>query len=827
MQKYEIIEREEELKLKVAKDLFSSYDCTKIIKDIDFCVSLQENLLIPYSFLWAEAKTKNKNIKHAIAQLVLTIGKHNLYSDPRYAMPIFLGAFNAKQIVFMDSLCFDELWGLNDFNWQVTPSDHKSKEFIKITELIDRFYSQNAFIFDYEADSKELKKFIKERFSTSAKNGKTQITKHSLINVFNKWLSQVAPSIDVDWEQAKQKGLLMGDCFLADLISDKNKTITDKLNVVLEYHHYVLDRTSNYGRASVFTTIDFKDKQKAHNEFWQIYRRPPKKELWDDFISRRDLLVPSDIRERKGAFFTPAIWANKAHTYLIDALLHLNDSSLNSSPLDYYAYNDRLFVELTPPPQALQDYYIWDLCAGTGNLLKDLSKKGFKASNIYASTLDKADVDVMHSLIEQNELDLVHRHCFGFDFLNGDFKDLPQSLQEIINDDEKRKKLIILINPPYAEATNAKTPTKTGNSKAKVARDNKTYEKYSTILGGAANEIFAQFFMRIYKELPNCILASFSKLKYVNASNFIAFRKIFKAKFLGGFMVPASSFDNVKGKFPIGFLLWDTSDKQKIESVKIDVFSNANKFLQTKSFYANQKRFISKWISEYYDKNETDKKAHLILSGTDMQSSKGVYLTLQPTPNTFIKHMQAFITAKNLLNVCVFLAVRHAIEATWINDRDQFLYPKSTWQSDIEFINDCLIFAMLHNQNRVSSKQGINHFIPFSFDEIKPKERLASTFLSDFIKNRPVIFRAQALDAYNAGLELFKYYHSVCGDNQNASLYDIKEHFAGRDSSGKLNPPQKASDLAYIALYNDLKLALDALAKKIEPKIYTHGFLLS
>ncbi len=143
--------------------------------------------------------------------------------------------------------------------------------------------------------------------------------------------------------------------------------------------------------------------------------------------------------------------------------------------------------------------------------------------------------------------------------IDDDFKSdkVPKSLQEILK--EKRKKLIIYINPPYAEAGNKAKMSGTGEHKAKVARNNKTYEAYKDFLGSGANELFAQFFMRIYKELNGCIMASFSKLKYLNSSNFKKFREVFKAEFKGGFMVPADTFDNVKGQFPIGFLVWDTA----------------------------------------------------------------------------------------------------------------------------------------------------------------------------------------------------------------------------------------------------------------------------
>jgi hypothetical protein len=62
-------------------------------------------------------------------------------------------------------------------------------------------------------------------------------------------------------------------------------------------------------------------------------------------------------------------------------------------------------------------------------------------------------------MIENKTINLLENHVFQFDFLNDDFSKLPQSLQDIINDEEKRKKLIIYINPPYAEAATSKTVT--------------------------------------------------------------------------------------------------------------------------------------------------------------------------------------------------------------------------------------------------------------------------------------------------------------------------------------------------------------------------------
>ena len=50
-----------------------------------------------------------------------------------------------------------------------------------------------------------------------------------------------------------------------------------------------------------------------------------------------------------------------------------------------------------------------------------------------------------------NGANLMNSHVFQFDFLNDDFSKLPLPLQDIINN-PKKEKLVICINPPYAEA---------------------------------------------------------------------------------------------------------------------------------------------------------------------------------------------------------------------------------------------------------------------------------------------------------------------------------------------------------------------------------------
>lgn len=85
---------------------------------------------------------------------------------------------------------------------------------------------------------------------------------------------------------------------------------------------------------------------------------------------------------------------------------------------------------------------------------------------------------------------------------------------------------------------------------------------------------------------------------------------------------------------------------------------------------------------------------------------------------------------------------------------------------------------------------------------------------------------------FDAGREIYRYYHYYHKQdfanrpyNANASLYDIKEFFQGRNAQGKLNSPAKAKDEYYKQLYANLQDALKDLAKEIQPKVYEYGFL--
>ncbi len=251
---------------------------------------------------------------------------------------------------------------------------------------------------------------------------------------------------------------------------------------------------------------------------------------------------------------------------------------------------------------------------------------------------------------------------------------------------------------------------------------------------------------------------------------------------------------------------------------------------------------INEWFKIY--KDEQDYLGILVYDAPDFSHQNTNYL--QNHKGTSHLHYEN-LTPTNLLIGAIYFSIRHCIKATWQNDRDQFYAPyDDAFQDDSEFKNNCLIFMLFHTQNRITTTQGTNHFIPFSEDEVESKERYSSHALLDFLKggikeggdrlflnakkeNKPLEFSQSALNVFNAGKEIYRYYHTQDFTNRpynaNASLYDIKEFFQGRNAQGKLNLPAKAKDEHYKQLYANLQDALKDLAKEIQPKVYEYGFL--
>jgi len=561
--------------------------------------------------------------------------------------------------------------------------------------------------------------------------------------------------------------------------------------------------------------------REGYRQFWTIYHRPPEAEYRNYLLERRDSLIPLDERSFKGAYYTPLAVVDKAYDKLTETLGH----------------------------NWQREYIVWDMCCGVGNL----EVKHSNHRNIYMSTLDEADVDVMRATKTY-----VAAQCFQYDYLNDDITDdgkidytltnkMHESLRKAIADG---KKILVLINPPYAEAGSALTKdAKTNVANTKMGSNMQEY-------GFAKRELFTQFVARIAKEIPTATLAMFSKMKYINAPNFEKFRDTWNAEYLGGFVVHSQSFDWLKGEFPIGFLVWKTyqNTNKKIVFTEIitDVLDKYSNPIGEKSFYnLPNSTFLNSWVKrpkinkqscillknavspatrtiDVRGCNWSDNAiGSLYLSSNDMQSVKTTAIVSSGynSPGGFL------VTPKNLWQVAIVFSVRRLIKPTWINDRDQFLQP--TGELTEEFKSDCLIWMLFNGSNLTAGADDlewngrkwsiVNHFIPFTEDEVNASGRFESDFMVEYMADK--IFSAEANTVLEAGKTLWQSYFSQTDvrsvrdelklNRPDAGWYQVRKALQARNASG---------DFPLVS-FKHFETSYKALTEKLQPMVYELGFL--
>jgi len=217
-----------------------------------------------------------------------------------------------------------------------------------------------------------------------------------------------------------------------------------------------------------------------------------------------DRIVQDTTRRRQGEFFTPSIWVDKAHEYI--SSVYGEDWKKN--------------------------YVVWDPAWGTGNLTRD-----YTFSELYVSTLNQSDIETANQMGYNPEA-----VKFRFDFLNDSYHDLPEGLR-VAN--EKGKKIIVLMNPPYATAgeKSKKTEAKTGVNNTLVR-----LKMLENNIGRCTEQLYAQFIYRLISEFDNIELCFFSPPLYLSGQSYEGLRKILFSKFIfeTGFLINASNFADVK-----------------------------------------------------------------------------------------------------------------------------------------------------------------------------------------------------------------------------------------------------------------------------------------
>jgi len=647
---------------------------------------------------------------------------------------------------------------------------------------------------------------------------RTAITPDNLRQVFDRWVDLIGS--DLNGVKPSDYALL----FFADIMHDGKKAAISDLSakllhdddkpVFLLYGHlYALNGLSGY------------------RNFWAIYDRPPEEEYRQYLLERRDTLLPLDERAFKGAYFTPLRVVDKAYDELASVL----------------------------GKRWQQRYIVWDMCCGVGNL----EVKHTNYRNVFMSTLDQADVDVMaasHTCAGASK--------FQYDYLNDDISEfgtidyslsqkVPEELRDAIvasNQNIKgAKKILVLINPPYAEATSSDNVASQGVDKSKtgVARS-KLATSAMKPYGKATNELLTQFLARVQLEIPGATVAVFGKLKYINSQAFESFRSVWKARYLGGFVVPSRVFDGLTGEFPIGFLIWDLSKKEPIKEVVADVLDRSIHLIGDKTFLnIENDKLLATWpmrpavndvpalplkgavepATATRDLRGTKSSDGALgwfnCAGNDLQQAPGLTMLLS---SGFGSGRGFFVNESNLWQVATMFAVRLLVRKTWLNDRDQFL--QATKPLSEVFILDCLVWMLFHRSNLSAGAENIlwngtrwklvNHFIPFIEQDVGVSGRFESNFMTTYLKGKKL--SAEARNLLAQGRVIWAKYHST---KFNRSIHDSLR--LGRPDVGwfQIRRALEANEVNVVTDFSPFYAAQASLSQKLLPDVYEYGFLPS
>lgn len=756
--------------------------------------------------IWFEAKDTDRHSSYAMftqllhyVQVALNKGEH---------VPPFLAVIDTEKAAIMKSADVLPFLAKKTIKWGKSASQFTQEALDEISAYIGTYFVQ----FRIKTHEEEFINTVK----AAIKSGdiiRTQITPDNLKQVFDKWVAMVGREIVGVSEE--DYALL----FFADIMHDG--TVSTHANLPAELMHK--------NGSPVFSlkgkNFDLGNKE-GYRQFWAIYHRPPKSEYRDYLLERRDSLIPYDERSFKGAYYTPLHVVDKAYDKLTETL----------------------------GANWQKDYIVWDMCCGVGNL----EVKHSNPRNIYMSTLDQEDIDVMKATKT-----CVAAQRFQYDYLNDDITDdgqidyslsnkVPPSLRKAI---AEGKKILVLINPPYAEATNfeniatgTEAENKTGVAKTRIALHMNRY-------GKASNELFTQFLARVAIEMPLATVAMFSTMKYVNAPNFEKFRDSWSAQYLGGFVVHNQAFDGLTGKFPIGFLVWQTDQRvghrKLINSVQVEVLDKAATAIGEKTFYNLPKNtFLNVWIDRPRAnqtptiplKNATSPSssvprvktwadgalAYMYCGVNDLQHAEQqtvIYSSVYGGGNGF------YLTPDNLWQAAVVFSMRRAVRPTWLNDRDQFLQPTEPLTD--EFKTDCLMWMLFNRCNRTASANDlewngqkwsiVNHFIPYTEAEVDAPDRFESDFMVQYLADKTLSTEATAV--LDAGRTLWKAYFAHTDVRTVRDQYKLNRPDVGwyqiRNALAERN---KSSDTAPVN-FTPFESAYQSLTDKLRPQVFSLGFL--
>ena len=444
----------------------------------------------------------------------------------------------------------------------------------------------------------------------------------------------------------------------------------------------------------------------AYHAFFSRYDRQYSTKEIDRITAIADQLIEELDRRFKGDFWTPTIWADEA--------IRMMERDLGED------FRDK--------------YVVWDPAAGTKNLTRD-----YKFKHLFSSTIHQPEIDMS----KQYNPEAI---SFQYDFLNDDIDVNPDSdprdlkmPRELFDALKNNKPIVFYTNPPYGQATNQGTSSKSGIAENKIAK-----EMRMKGYGHASLELYTQFIYRVQKltrdfGLTNVFFFFFNKGFLVSP----AFEKftdemLDQFQFNDGFMINAGEFQGTSSNWGIIFSNFEIKKDEypRQTDFRFDILQSGDNGVQKIAEHVlsrvKKNESISAWLGkiklsseEYNDgkyprvvggfncpagnsprgRLKTGAIGFMHNNGDNVQFSDK-YVNLNSAMNYADNGLT--VTPDNFERACVTFACRKSIlpDASWINDKDVFRRPSEEFQNSpewTEFVRDCVVYSLFHRSSYQTS----------------------------------------------------------------------------------------------------------------------------
>ncbi len=775
---------------------------------------------ILFEFKYSKNLLEIEQRSKVIAQLIYYVRRIK-YGSEDIRIPLYLCGFSKGCAFFVETVKYLKIYSseLKKYDWDRAPSIPCPNIVEAVRELKE---TSEIHVYDFK-NSEEQDIFEKElekrrNRQLSLFSDRKIIDEDNFLTIYEHWNKLFGKYV--------KNGHKASEYFVSDIEYNKSQQIRET-EVLFDLGD---------GDAKI-KNIPIKD----YKYFWEIYDKVNNPKIIYSIRQKIDRISENYQRRFFGEFYTPVEFAHKAFFYL-------------EKKLGKEFWNDG-------------NYRIWDMAAGTGNLEFPIPQSALRYC--YISTLLADDAKYCKRIFPQATV-------FQYDYLNDDVNILispdllnksvkPKMPEALINDlGNGNIKWIIFMNPPFATSNDAGLSNDTRKTKDNVSRTSIQKEMEDNNLGETSRELYSQFLFRISKEFKGkkAYLGLFSTLKYINSNNDQKLRdSFFSYKFIGGFCFSSETFYGAKGKFPIGFIMWDLSKKEKVElqDINIDVFNNNAEKIGIKRIKCDHRdSFLSKWPTRppckeimppfksaivLGDKNKDQRPcvaqgflASLMCNGNDFQQVNRTSLFSGPTANAG----GYSIVSGNFEQSMIMYTVRKLPEASWINNRDQFYQPNQTLPQD--FIVDCIVWALFSDANNTVSMKDVvyrgvtytisNNLFPFPTSSVKKWKCSLSDisyqiqscnsdrFAAKYLSNQPLSIESKALLAIAEEVyrEFYSKMHLCNWVDYKITLWDIG-FWQIKSAIKDMNDDSLSQKI------NELKSSHHVLGKKILPKLYEFGFI--